>query len=286
MDRFSPYKLKQIALNRINPKIYKGIVNKVRDLYRKTSPFGCAQNVKAEVRDIDKAVEANRLREQRVNDYAENELKKLNFFKSNRVKFVSSLTSSLVSPRQKRKINLNVFKPQGKIFKTVTKFSDSKSKSPTYERAVTSLNSEKPKKPKFLNENKIKRLASLETIIKSCDELKPRLKPDFELIENSQQHLVNSTRDIKELIDETEDVISMAENKEKMKRSLGNSKDTRRNKSCDDNEKEARGDLLTVTRKLVQFGGNKVWRHNHVEFMASVEKAINEAWKLEGSLHG
>ncbi|OMJ78608.1 hypothetical protein SteCoe_21533 [Stentor coeruleus] len=282
MDRLSPYKLKQIALNRINPKIYKGIVNKVRDLNRKTSPFGCAQNVKAEVRDIDKAVEANRLREQRVNDYAESELKKLHFFKSNHIKFGNSLASSLASPRQKRRITLNVFQPQGKIFKTLTKFSDCKPKSPTFKRAVTSLSPEKPKKPVFLNENKIKRLASLENIIKSCDELKPRLKPDFELIENSQQHLVDSTRDIKELIDETEDAMRMVDNKKKM----NNSKDTKRNKSCNDNEKEIRNDLLTVTRKLVQFGGNKVWRHNHIEFMASVEKAINEAWKLEGSLHG
>ncbi|OMJ83323.1 hypothetical protein SteCoe_15786 [Stentor coeruleus] len=276
MDILSPTKLKQISTSRLSPGIHQGIVIKVRNFYRKSSPYGCSQNVKAEVRDIDKAVEANRLREQRVDEFAESELKKLHFFKINQRYTGKSPISKSKSPKTVRKLNFSVLRPQCTEFVTITKFSETQNiKRPDIQRTSTSVSPERQIIQSFRNENKLKRLASLDAIIKSCDELKPKLKPDIVLIENRQQELVNSTQSIKNFIDEAEDVANMTKRNKNTKGIIKKSKNSRKSNVCFCNEGAIKDEMLAVTRKLVQLGGNKIWRHNHVEFMASVEKIIN-----------
>jgi hypothetical protein len=77
------------------------------------------------------------------------------------------------------------------------------------------------------------------------------------------------------LINEVEDVANMVEGSKNIKRIINKSKNSRKIQGCFCNEGAIKDEMLAVTRKLVQLGGNKIWRHNHIEFMASVEKIIN-----------
>lgn len=267
---------------RVTPSSYKEIVTKVRNLYRKNSPYGCSQNVKAEVRDIDKAVEANRLREQRVDEYAKSELKKLNLHKDHPRKFEKSHTIASRSPRHfEIKPKLISPKPKTAEFKVRRRVSEAMNIQSNSFRASSAAYSRQEKKVKTLfNPLKSNRIASLDAIMKSCDEFKPTIKPNIVLIENSQVELVNSTKYVKEFIEDMEDCMSLNTNQKKIKEVVDGGKGSKRAAHAMSVEPGIKDEMLTVTRKLVQLGGYKVWRHNHAEFMASAEKIINSIPKV------
>lgn len=260
--------------NRVSPTSYKDIINKVRDFYRKSSPYGCSQNIKAEVRDIDKAVEANRLREKRVDEYAQNELKKLNLSKD-KTRLGKSYTISANSPRNtNKKIRFSISKPKTADLKIRRRMSESAQNDPNI-RAASAVYDKRIKIITRPNPLKSNRIASIDAIMKSCDELKPKLKPDLELIQNHENEFVNSANDVKEFIVDLEDCMKLAENETKMKKLMNECRNSRKISRFMSVEPGIKDEMLTVTRRLVQLGGYKVWRHNHAEFMASAEKIIN-----------
>jgi hypothetical protein len=266
-----------IGPSRVSPTSYKDIITKVRDLYRKTSPYGCSQNIKAEVRDIDKAVEANRLREKRVDEYAQNELKKLNLSKD-KSRLGKSFTIHAKSPKDsKKKMRFSVSKPKTADFKIRRRFSESATNDP---RAASAAFAVRKRREWRGNPLKSNRIASLDAIMKSCDELKPTLKPDLELIQNHEAEFVSSSNNVKEFIVDMEDCMKLADNEKKMNKLMNECKNSRKFNKFMSVEPGIKDEMLTVTRRLVQFGGYKVWRHNHAEFMASAEKIINSIPKV------
>lgn len=267
--------------SRVNPASYKEIVTKVRNLYRRSSPYGCSQNVKAEVRDIDKAVEANRLREQRVDEYAKNELGKLNLVKDNKKLLEKSHTITARSPRHfEIRPKLSSPKPKTADFQARRRVSEVVNIQNKSFRASSAAYSRHEKKKIIFNPLKHHRIASLDAIMKSCDEFKPTLKPNIVLIENCQVELVNSTKNVKDFIEDMEDCMKLNRNQKNVKGMVSEGNGGRRVTRVMSVEPGIKDEMLTVTRKLVQLGGYKVWRHNHAEFMASAEKIINSIPKV------
>ena len=258
----------------MTPSAYKDIISKVREFYRKSSPYGCSQNIKAEVRDIDKAVEANRLREKRVDEYAQNEMKKLNLSK-NKVQLGKSYTIPNDSARNTSKaIKFSITKPKTADVKFKRRMSDSGQNDLTV-RAASAAYDKRTRVVTRPNPLKSNRIASLDAIMKSCDELKPQLKPDLDLIHNHETEFVSSANDMKEFIDDMEDCMKLADNETKMKKLMNECKISRKFSRVLGVEPGIKDEMLIVTRRLIQLGGYKVWRHNHAEFMASAEKIIN-----------
>jgi hypothetical protein len=255
---------------RIHPSLYKGIVTRVRKFYRRSDPSGCAQNIKAQVRDIDKAVEANRLREQIVDEYAQTELLKLNLNKVPNKAYKKSLTISYSPSKQPpRTANTQILELKRQQFLSY------RTALPQFNnRASTSVGQPRVR-IRTENNRKIKRLASLDSIMKSCDELKPKLKPDLDMLENEHQKLLDNSQSIKEFLSELEDFSREKEGKEGKRMKKDQARASRRMKKVMSLEPEIKNEMLSMTRKLKQLGGNKVWRHNHAEFMASAEKVIN-----------
>lgn len=275
MESLLEYNSKFIGTSqRVNPELYKGIVKKVRKYYRKNSPYGCAQNIRAEVRDIDKAVEANRLRERMVDEFADGEMQKLNLFKTNKLKFKNSQIVH-INPRpihikrlsdgaidQKNNLNVSFFEKRAKkgesnkprtaevkIRKNDEPFNHKKNSASSFQRPLTGLTG---------NKRKIMRLASLDDIMRSCDELQPRIKPEIDFIENSQQELVSSTKNMKEYINDLEDCMKLAEDAKKMEKLMEICRNSRKITRIMSVEPGIKDEMLTVTRKLVQLGGYKV----------------------------
>jgi len=266
---------------RVNPSSHKEIVTKVRNLYRKNSPYGCSQNVKAEVRDIDKAVEANRLREQRVDEYAQSELKKLNLVKDNRMLLEKSHTISARSPRHfENRPKLSSPKPKTADFQVRRRVSEGVNLHNASFRASSAAYSRRETKKIIFNPLKNHRIASLDAIMKCCDDFKPTLKPNIDLIENCQVELTNSTKTVKDFIEDMEDCMKLNSNQSKLKGMANEGNRGKRYSRVMSVEPGIKDEMLTVTRKLAQFGGYKVWRHNHAEFMSSAEKIINSIPKL------
>ena len=108
------------------------------------------------------------------------------------------------------------------------------------------------------NKRKIMRLASLDDIMRSCDELQPRIKPEIDFIENSQQELVSSTKNMKEYINDLEDCMKLAEDAKKMEKLMEICRNSRKITRIMSVEPGIKDEMLTVTRKLVQLGGYKV----------------------------
>ena len=285
MESLKVYNSKYLGTNaRVHPKLHQGIVEKVRHFNRRSSPSGCAQNVKAEVRDIDKAVEANRLRERMVDTYAENELKKLNLYKSKDRRFNKSLTMAPTSPKKtgnilKKKFSIIPVKPKTADFyhkRSLTQTFNAESLIKTFSVVA----SPRPLTGVVGNKNKLKRLASLDAIMKSCDELKPKLKPHMDLLENHQQEMKETSNDFKQYLADLDDCLRLADDEKKMEKLMEACKNSRKFSKVAEIEPDIKDDMLRVTRKLIQLGGNKVWRHNHTEFMASAEKIINSIPKV------
>lgn len=259
---------------RFSASSYKDIITKVREFYRKSSPYGCSQNIKAEVRDIDKAVEANRLREKRVDEYAQNELKKLNL-SINKSQLGKSHTIPAESARSASKaIKFSITKPKTADIQYKRRMSDSGHNDPSV-RAASAAYEKRIRIITRPNPLKSNRIASLDAIMKSCDELKPQLKPDLELIHCHENEFLNSANDVKEFIDDMEDCMKLADNETKMKKLMNECKNSRKINRVLGVEPGIKDEMLIVTRRLIQLGGYKVWRHNHAEFMASAEKIIN-----------
>ena len=283
MADLSAYNSKFLGTNvRINPELYQGIVGKVRTLYRKSSPAGCSQNVKAEVRDIDKAVEANRLREQAVDQFADNELQKLNLFKS--PKRNSRIQKSLTiqpKPKYRNTITFEARKTRTAGGMHCRRLSETqKPQKEVFQRTASMLSSNRPQTGVGNGRVKSRRLASLDAIMKSCDDLQPEIKPQMFLIETSQKDMKESTNYIKEYINDVEDCIRLADDQKKMEKLMETCRNSRRFSRDVEVDKDIKDEMLMVTRKLVQLGGTKVWRHNHSEFMASAEKVINSIPKV------
>ena len=69
--------------------------------------------------------------------------------------------------------------------------------------------------------------------------------------------------------------MKLADNETKMKKLMNECKNSRKINRVLGVEPGIKDEMLIVTRRLIQLGGYKVWRHNHAEFMASAEKIIN-----------
>ena len=130
------------------------------------------------------------------------------------------------------------------------------------------------------NKTKLKRLASIDAIMKSCDDLQPEIKPQLDMIETRQQEVKDSTTCIKEFITDVEDCIRLADNEKKMRILMKGCQNSRKFNKDVEIDPDIKDEMLKVTKKLKQLGGSKVWRHNHTEFMASAEKIINSIPKV------
>jgi hypothetical protein len=284
MEDLISYNSKFITANaRLDAGEYKGIVNRVRRLYRRTSPYGCAQNIKAEVRDIDKAVESNRLRERMVDEFAENELQKLNLFKVSTQKFGNPINTNRKQGNYKKKLNITFEKPKNETF-CASRFS--KTQSATRARPNFSPRSSvRPNTGQITKSNitknydqsntlKMKRLASLESIMKSCDELHPKIKPQIDLIINQSQSITDTSNHIAEYITDLEDCIKLTHDGKKLEGLMKICRNSRKFNKAQSIQPGMKDEMLNVTMKILQLGRYKLWRHNHAEFMASAEKKI------------
>lgn len=309
-SNFHPSHIFQKVLNEKKPKLdpqsLKSVIKLARKLTRLTLPSNCAQNLKAEFQDPEKALEYSKRKNMIFNQYIKTEFKKLNCHKNpvKRPKKSKSFTPSPVQLSFKHQNTLeNSLSPQKPVK------NQSFASTRPYQRKLSQIDSflqpylkeEKIILPPLIksvpihqdpalsfakknsaefeaNLSKLKndRMEFLQTVNEKCENFLPECREDIQNIEKIHAFKVEERNRVGEYLEDFSDCLKIASDQKNFQESLDNRCYNRRLDEEFINElDELKLKLMEVSKKAIDLGGKKIWRLKNTLFIAKTNRIIN-----------
>ncbi|CAG9311217.1 unnamed protein product [Blepharisma stoltei] len=311
-EKISEKKIQGLILKprRISFISHQNAVKIAKSFNRKFSPVNCSMNSKTDGHDIDRMIEVSRRRELNFNNSISKELKKLSISSSPTTKthrnFYSSESPVTVRASDMEdnffykikepsiediQVNLPIITPvkitpytpsnasparsefllPGTPKRRFSSFEDPESLPPPI-KLVPIKNKEKQNK-RIIKHDRIK---SLEALVDTCNIFEPIIKPKIKEVIHEEKERNAEISGFLHYVNDLSDILRIAPDEG----AFSNFMSTRRyNKKLDKGLKSdlsnTKEELFSITKKLIEMGGRKIWRHRQASFMASTDKEIN-----------
>lgn len=301
-------KVLQEKLPKLPPQALQTVIKRARNLTRLTQPSGCAQNLKAEFQDPEKALEYSKRKNVLFESYLKTEISKLNYpiysetpstFKGRVSKScVPSPTKLSVKPSKSSEVSPLLPNPRKAKSFCLAKESLKQNLDSFLEPY---LNKEKlllpplvkslpihqdpslafPKKNSAEEADKIekiknRRMTALNSVSKQCLDFIPECKNDAKDIENMQSFKRKQGDQMNVYMEDLADCLKLAKDQESFQVSLKNRSYNRKlNEEFLGELAALKEGLLDVTKDAIDYGGKKIWRWKNTLFLAKTDRVIN-----------
>ena len=307
----SPLQKKFIGLKikKLNTDSLQNTILRATKMTKLTMPSGCSQNLKAEFQDPDKALEYSRRKNRIFDSYLRSELGKLHCSISpvRYSKEKHAVKTSLPSPVKLLKEE-SIAKPQEQArtlhvkaksmctpipsknnFSSIESFykstasKDQISLPPLIKSVPLYLNPfyHFPKKNSAEEKARVQgikhqRINSLDEVSKKCEEFLPECKGDIERLKEFQKNKKTERRAISDYMDDFSDCLKMAKDQKTFEDSMSTRTYNRKlDKNFRGELEQLRENLLEVTKRAIEVGGQKIWRWKNTLFLANADRLIN-----------
>ncbi|OMJ94966.1 hypothetical protein SteCoe_1829 [Stentor coeruleus] len=257
----------------------KSVISKVRVLQKRASPCGCANNPNANIKDLDLALEQSKRREQDFDGYISKELGKLNCLKQSPLRITKSKTDEQVITEYAElgnspSIALTPIPEDTKKESTPDIVSERRIKTIPKFRVRTSSPGLASRRSKISQEF-ITRLSTPATkYFGQAYSIRPEILQDTLKADKLMNECIKLNKEMKKMRN-----IRTAEEKgnrreRAMMKEFITGKKTQVKDANSDNYKEDQLKLdLKIAKNLMR--GKKIWKLNHVSFVATVDRMIN-----------
>ena len=273
---------------------------------RLTLPTNCAQNVKAEFQDPEKALEYSKRKNMLFEHYLKAELCKLNCLKNSveaprKSKSLTPNPGKLpVKPSKLLEISPSAQKPQKSLNCTPIKpylaqpsvidsflepfLKDEKIALPPVIKSVPmhkdpSLSFPKKNSAEFqakLSLIKNSRMKNIDFVHEKCENFLPQCREDIQKIQKIQAYRCQEHERVGEFLEDYSDCLKISSDQKNFEESLNNRCYNRR---LDEEFKSELNDLkvklMEVSKNAIDLGGKKIWRWKNTLFLAKTNRIIN-----------
>lgn len=261
---------------RLESENLKSVISKVRVLQKRASPCGCANNPNANIKDLDLALEQSKRREQDFDGYITKELGKLNCLKQNLLTRMKSKTDELVVAEDGELGNdyTETLMPIPEdTLKASTPAIVSERRIPKF-RVRTSSPGFTSRRSKISQEF-ITRLSTPATkYFGQPYSIRPEILQESLKADKLMNECIKLNREMKNMRSiRTAEEKGNSQGRAMMKEFITGKK-TQVKDANSDNYKEDQLKLdLKMAKSLMR--GKKIWKLNHVSFVATVDRMIN-----------
>jgi hypothetical protein len=301
-------KVLQEKLPKLAPEALQAVIKRARNLTRLTQPSGCAQNLKAEFQDPEKALEYSKRKNQLFETYLKTEINKLHFKESLSMRPEPSVfskscqpspTKLSVKPSKSLEISPSLRNPRkAKSFCSSLR---NKPRNSLESFIEVALNKEQlvlpplvksvpihldpqfafPKKDSAQEAEKIEkvknlRMKSLNFVDLRCRNFRPECKSDAYEIALMQDLRRKQDEKFGVYVEDLADCLKLANDQASLEASLINKSHNRRlNEEFLSELAVLKEGLLDVTKDAIDYGGKKIWRYKNTLFLAKTDRVIN-----------
>lgn len=238
---------------RLQPDSLKTVVSRVRSLQKQVDPINCSYNPNAIIKDSDLALEQVKRREYTFNQLMQKEMNKLNFSNSSKSKAHSNHFNQDFRPKKGFQLTIKPDYPKNPRFHSFSPEFNSKKSTlapNVYERLSTPLPTNKNSRYSK-SETKNYKVNQVEKLLDDCNKFTQDMKKNKGIHENISVEAVEEDLNIDEFF-----------NGKKSK-----------NGSEGVLAEDGFGFDMKVAKACAR--GRKIWKMNHVSFIATVDRMMN-----------